>query len=71
MPACEGIDDEHRRTTVLADERGLNGGNGLIGLCRLSSFGYHVQQLTRPSEIAFTPGIGDQAIVTDAVKAVG
>ena len=71
MPACEGIDDEHRRTTVLADERGRNGGNGLIALRRFSSFGYHVQQLTRACQIAFAPGIGDQSIVTDAVKAAG
>ena len=71
MPACEGLDDEHRRTTVAADEDGLNGGGGLIWGLRLSSFGDDVQQFTHACEIVFAPGIGDQSIVTDTVKAAG
>ena len=71
LPACEGLDDEHRRTTVAADEHGLNDGCGLIGLLRFSRFGYDVQQRARAREIAFAPGIGDQSIVTDAMKAAG
>ena len=31
----------------------------------------HLQQLTRPSQILPAPGIGEQPIVTDAVKAAG
>jgi hypothetical protein len=40
LPACEGLDDEHRRTTVAADEDGLNDGGGLIGRLRFGRFGY-------------------------------
>ena len=70
MPAREGLDDEHRRTTVAADEDRLNDGGGLIRL-RLSRFGYDLQQLARSRQIVSASGIGDQPIVTDAVKAGG
>ena len=40
---------------------------------RKHSFGAsrHVQQFTRPCQIFPAPGIGDQAVVTNAVKAAG
>src|SRR4051794_6309035 len=71
LPACEGLDDEHRRATVPADEDGLSNGCGLIGLLRLSRFGCNEQQLARSRQIVSARGIGEQPIVTDAMKAAG
>src|SRR3954471_13623376 len=71
LPACEGLDDEHRRTTVAADEDGLNDGCGLTRGLRRSRFGCNVQQLARSGQVVSARGVGEQPIVTDAVKAAG
>ena len=72
MPAREGVDDDHRGATIRADECWLN------GLCRRISalgvgvgVGYYVEQFTCLGEVVFALGIGDQSIVTDAMKPAG
>ncbi len=71
LRAGEGRDDEHRGAAVSADEGGLNavclgGGCGEIGgqlRCGL------IQQLASGIDLDFAIGIGEQPIVSDAMKA--
>src|SRR5215472_11372166 len=68
--ADEGFDDDHRCTTVRADEGGLNGDTRVRQLW-FGCVGEDVQQFTCLGEMLAACGIGDEAIVADAMKAAG
>ena len=68
--AGEDFDDDHRRTTMRTDERGLEVG-GVGRRWRFSRGGDDVQQFARPGEMLAAPGIGEQPVVADAMKAAG
>ena len=70
LSAREGVDDDHRRTTVRTDEGRPNGTMRRISFLGLR-VGHYVQQFSRPREVVLTFGIGDQPVVADAVKAAG
>ena len=65
----EDLDDDHRRAAVPADEGGTHSGSGVVGL--RAGGGHDVQQPTRLRKILPAHGIGQQAIVADAVEAAG
>ena len=71
MPAREGVDDMHRCPTVRTDEGRLNGVTWRISCVGLHLVGHYVEKFTCLGEVVFALGIGDQAIVADAVKAAG
>ena len=71
LSASEGLDDEHRGAAVSAQEGGP--GAVVIGAavarvkgrrwCRL------MQQSASGGDVALAVGVGEQAVVTDAMKA--
>ncbi|MGF6637941.1 hypothetical protein OKW38_000041 [Paraburkholderia sp. MM5496-R1] len=67
--ALEDLDDDHRRAAVPADEGRTQSGTGVVGL--RAGCGHDVQQPTHLREILPAHGIGQQAIVADAVEAAG
>jgi hypothetical protein len=70
LSAHQGLDDNHRRTTVWAGMGRLHGiGCGITGVFLIIGVRRQVQQLPYSCQIVPTPGIGDQAAMTDAVKA--
>ncbi|MGF6970413.1 hypothetical protein OKW43_007508 [Paraburkholderia sp. WC7.3g] len=66
--AFQYLDDDHWRTAVPADEDRRDG-NLRIGLD--GELGHDVQQLTHPGEAGATHGVGEQAVVADAMEAGG
>jgi len=70
FPAREGLDDDHRCTTVRADEGGLQVGYGCRGRLRFGD-GDDVQQFARLCEMLPASGIGEQPVVANAVEAAG
>jgi hypothetical protein len=59
LPAREDLDDDHCRTTVGADESGLDDARECIRRLRLGRFTYDVQQLARLCEMLPAPGVGE------------
>ena len=69
--AQKGLDDDHRPTAVRTNESGLDALNRSISASDLySGGGRYLQQRTYPREVGLALGIGEQPIMTDAVKAV-
>jgi len=71
LRACKGLDNDHRRAAVPADEGGLRGAVagavvtrlcGKVG-CRL------MQQFSRSGDVVLAVGIGEQPVVSDAMEA--
>src|SRR5664279_6342133 len=73
LSAHEDLDDGHRRTTTRTDEGWLNEAGRRIGLRegRVDVEPLSTQQLASPHEVLPASGVGDQPVVTDAVKAAG
>ena len=73
LSACEGLDDEHRGAAVSAHEGGP--GAVVIGAAVARVNGRRWRGLKQKSasggDVALTVGVGEQSIVTDAVKARG
>jgi len=69
--ALEDLDDDHRRATVPADEARREIAGWVIGSGDLRAGGRDMQQLAYLREILPPHGIGEQAIVADAVEAAG
>ena len=71
MSALEGLDDDHATATVwarLGEGRrfGVLGGVGVLGLG-----GRHGEQFAGTDDVAGAPAIGKEAVVSDAVEALG
>ena len=65
----EGLDDEHRGAAVSADEGRPHGaGGGRVGRSDRSRL---MQQLADNRDIVLAVGIGEQAVVADAMEAGG
>ncbi len=73
MSPREGLDDEHRRAAVPAYEGGL--GAAVIGAAIAGVSGGRwqrlMQKLAGDGDVVLTVGVGEQALVADAVKARG
>ena len=71
--ACEGLDDEHRGAAVPADEGGLDGGVAVEGFAAVrGSLDLRLmQQFTHRRDMALSVGVGEQSVVTDAMKTGG
>ena len=72
LGARESLDDEHRRAAVPAHERRWPGPLCGVGVavgrrCQRRD----VQERARRSDILLAGGVGEQAIVAEAVKAFG
>ena len=70
LPAGEGLDDDHRGAAVRADEGGLAAGHRRRRRRRRCG-GDDVQQLACLGEMLAAAGVGEQAVVADAVEAAG
>ncbi len=59
--ACEGLDDEHRRTTVSTQERGLNGvrPGGCCGEIGAQLRCGMIQELAGRRDLGLAVGIGE------------
>jgi len=71
FPRSEDLDDAHRGTAVRADERGGMMASGAAADDGFDRGGNDVQQFARLGEMLAAPGIGQQAIVANAVEAAG
>ena len=73
LSAREGLDDEHRGAAEPAHEGGP--GAGVIGAAIAGLSGKHwrplMQQFASGGDVALAVGVGEQSIVTDAMKARG
>ena len=67
--AFQYLNDDHRRTTVPADEDRRDGVLGIVGLG--GGFRHDVQQFTHLREAGAAHGVGQQSVVTDAMEAAG
>jgi hypothetical protein len=69
LSSGEGLDDEHRCAAVSAHEGGPHGtdGDGVIG----SDSNRLMQQLANIRDAVLAVGVGEQAVVADAMKAGG
>lgn len=69
--ACEGLDDDHRGSAVSAHEGGLC---AVRAGCRCGQIGGQlrcrpIQELASGGDVFLAVGVGEQPIVSDAVKA--
>jgi hypothetical protein len=73
LSAHEGHDDEHRRAAALAHEGGP--GTAVIGAVVAGVSGKHwyrlMQKIASGGDIVVAVGVGEQAVVADAVNAGG
>ena len=73
LSACEGLDDEHRRAAVSANEGGP--GAEVIGAVIAGGSGRRwrglMQKRASGGDVALAFGVGEQSVVTDAMKARG
>ena len=80
LPAGERVDDEHGSATFGTDERTVVRHPDVMGFFRLKALRHRLrgylriltaQQLARLCQILFSPGVGDQTVVADAVEPWG
>ena len=73
LSACEGLDDEHWGAAMSADKSGSR--VTVIGAAVAGVSGRHgrrlMQKLANGRDVVLAVGVGEQAVVADAVKAGG
>src|ERR1700733_2599532 len=73
LSAREGLDDEHRGAAVSAHEGGL--GAAVVGAATATLSGRRwrrlMQKISNGSDIVLAVGVGEPAVVADAMKARG
>ena len=69
MSSVESFNDDHRRATGFAQVN--TSGRGLDVDTVVAYFGWYLQQFTSPGQMLAADLVGEQSIVTDAVKAIG
>ena len=69
MSGVEGFDDKHWRTTGFAAVN--TSGRGLVVSAIVGRVRWYLQQFVRSSQVLGAYFVGEQSIVTDAVKATG
>ena len=73
LSAREGLDDEHRRAAMSAHEGGP--GTAVIGAAVAGGSGRRwrrlMQKIASGGDVVLAVGVGEQAVVADAMKAGG